>query len=195
MILASSSPRRKEILSKIFNNLSIKTKDIKEISDKKTIIDQIEDIAFKKCIAVATENPNEYVLAADTVVVLEDEIITKPNSKKEAKDILKRLSNHEHIVITAYSFLNKNKNIKIINHDITKVYMREISELDIDWYINSKEPLDKAGAYGIQEKGSIFVKKIEGDFFNVMGFPLSKFIYDLRENNIKITDLENNLAK
>ncbi|TDT69118.1 septum formation protein [Hypnocyclicus thermotrophus] len=181
MILASKSPRRKEILEKIFKNIDIKTKEVEEVSDKNDVLEQIMDIANKKAIEVAKQNKTSYILAADTVVVYDNMVLGKPQNKEEAKKYLKMLSGNTHNVITAYSFLNIEKNIKILNYEITKVTFKKLDNELIKWYINQGEPLDKAGAYGIQEKGNLLVEKIEGDFYNVMGFPLSKFVSDLRE--------------
>ncbi|MDN5304185.1 MAG: nucleoside triphosphate pyrophosphatase [Fusobacteriaceae bacterium] len=181
MILASKSPRRKEIMEKIFKNIEVKVSEVEEISNKEKISEQIMDIANKKAYEIAKDNKKSYVLAADTVVVCDNIILGKPKDKEEAKKYLKMLSGKTHEVITGYSFLNIEKNIKILNCETTKVTFKKLDNELIKWYINQGEPLDKAGAYGIQEKGNLLVEKIEGDFYNVMGFPLSRFITDLRE--------------
>lgn len=181
MILASKSPRRKEIMEKIFKNIEVKVSEVEEISNKEKISEQIMDIANKKAYEIAKDNKKSYVLAADTVVVCDNIILGKPKDKEEAKKYLKMLSGKTHEVITGYSFLNIEKNIKILNYETTKVTFKKLDNELIKWYINQGEPLDKAGAYGIQEKGNLLVEKIEGDFYNVMGFPLSRFITDLRE--------------
>ena len=190
MILASKSPRRKEILENIGFNLVIKSEDIEEVSDKVEVVEKIKDIAYKKVEAVAKKYPNEYVVGADTIVEVDGDIIGKPKDEEEAKKILQRLSNRSHNVITAFSFINKSKDICIKDVAITKVYFKELSSEMTEWYIASKEPMDKAGAYGIQDKGSIFVEKIEGDFFTVMGFPIERFMERLKELGIKLKDIE-----
>lgn len=190
MILASKSPRRKEILENIGFNLVIKSEDIEEVSDKVEVVEKIKDIAYKKVEAVAKKYPNEYVVGADTIVEVDGDIIGKPKDEEEAKKILQRLSSRSHNVITAFSFINKSKDICIKDVAITKVYFKELSPEMIEWYIASKEPMDKAGAYGIQDKGSIFVEKIEGDFFTVMGFPIERFMERLNELGIKLKDIE-----
>ncbi|MGL4946427.1 MAG: Maf family protein [Cetobacterium sp.] len=185
MILASKSPRRKEILQQLGFQLIIKTKDIEEVSDKVKIIDQIKDISMKKVIAVAVENQNEYVVGADTVVVVEGVVFGKPKSKEEAKNMLKILSAKAHKVITAYTFVNLEKNINVTECVESIVYFKSISDEEIKWYVESGEPMDKAGSYGIQGLGAIFVDKIDGDFFAIMGFPINHFIKTL--NNLGIT--------
>lgn len=190
MILASKSPRRKEILEKIGFNLVIKSEEVEEVSDETEILEKIKDIAYKKVEAVAQKNPTEYVVGADTIVEVDGEIIGKPKDEAEARKMLQKLSNRSHSVITAFSFINKSKNICIKDVAVTKVYFKKLSMEMVDWYIASKEPMDKAGAYGIQDKGAIFVEKIEGDFFTVMGFPIEKFMKRLDELGIKLKDIE-----
>ncbi len=165
--------------------MKIKTKDIEEISNKESVVDQIKDISRKKVIAVAEENRDEYVVGADTVVEIDGIILGKPQNENDAKKMLKSLSGRDHRVITAYSIINLQKNIDITNSVESRVYFKNISEEEIKWYIDSREPMDKAGAYGIQGLGSIFVDKIDGDFFAIMGFPINHFIKTL--NNLGIT--------
>ena len=189
MILASKSPRRKEILENIGFNLVIKSEEIEEISDKIEVVEKIKDIPYKKVYPVAEKYSSEYVVGADTIVEVDGEIIGKPKNEIEVKRILEKLSNRSHNVITAFSFINLEKNISIIDAKITKVYFKKLSSEMIDWYIATGEPMDKAGAYGIQDKGSIFVEKIEGDFFTVMGFPIERFMERLAEIGIKLKDI------
>ena len=169
--------------------LQIKSKDIEEISDKKGIIEQIKDISLKKVLAVAIENPKEYIVGADTVVEIDGKILGKPKDKEDAKNMLQSLSGKVHKVITAYTFINLEKNINITNHVESSVFFKELSNEEIDWYVNSEEPMDKAGAYGIQGLGSIFVDKIDGDFFSIMGFPINHFIKTLKKLGIGIESL------
>ncbi len=165
--------------------MEIKTKDIEEVSEKENVVDQIKDISWKKVIAVAEENRDEYVVGADTVVEIDGIILGKPRTEEEAKNMLRSLSGRDHRVITAYSIVNLAKNIDITNAVESRVYFKSISEEEIKWYVESREPMDKAGAYGIQGLGSIFVDKIDGDFFAIMGFPINHFIKTL--NNLGIT--------
>lgn len=164
--------------------MKIQTKDIEEVSDKESVIDQIKDISRKKVIAVAEENVDEYVVGADTVVEIDGIVLGKPQNENDAEKMLKLLSGREHRVITAYSIINLEKNIDITHSVESRVYFKNITEEEIKWYINSREPMDKAGSYGIQGLGSIFVDKIDGDFFAIMGFPINHFIKTL--NNLKI---------
>lgn len=190
MILASASPRRKEILENFGFSFKTIVKNIDEISDKTRAEEKILEIAEKKARAAAIDFPDENVIGADTVVVVDGKILGKPKDEKEAFSMLKSLSGRSHEVITAFSFININKNISYSDYEITKVYFKNLTDDEINWYINTKEPMDKAGAYGIQGKGAFFVEKIEGDFFSVMGFPLGKFVRFLNKTGFNLNDLE-----
>ena len=190
MILASASPRRKEILENFGFSFKTIVKNIDETSDKTHAEEKILEIAEKKARATAIDFPDENIVGADTVVVVDGKILGKPKDEKEAFSMLKSLSGRSHEVITAFSFININKNISYSDYEITKVYFKNLTDDEINWYINTKEPMDKAGAYGIQGKGAFFVEKIEGDFFSVMGFPLGKFVRFLNKTGFNLNDLE-----
>lgn len=190
MILASASPRRKEILENFGFSFRTIVKNIDEISNKSTAVEKIKDIAEKKAKAVAEDFPNEYVVGADTAVVVDGKILGKPHNRLEAFNMLKSLSGKSHEVITAFSFINLTEKILYSDCEVTKVYFKTLTDDEINWYIDTKEPMDKAGAYGIQGKGAFFVEKIEGDFFSVMGFPLGKFIRFLSSAGFDLNNLE-----
>lgn len=185
MILASKSPRRKEILESMGFNLEIMVQEVEEVSDEKLPGNWTMDIAMKKALAVANNNRDKWVLGADTAVIFQGEFLGKPRDEKEAFKVLSRLSGKEHEVITGVSLVNIDKGICLNFFESTKVFFKTIDESEILWYIETKEPMDKAGSYGIQGKGAIFVDKIEGDFFNVMGFPMSRFYDKLKELDVK----------
>lgn len=190
MMLASASPRRKEILENFGFSFKTIVKNIDEISNKSTAVEKIKDIAEKKAKAVAEDFPNEYVVGADTAVVVDGKILGKPHNRLEAFNMLKSLSGKSHEVITAFSFINLTEKILYSDCEVTKVYFKTLTDDEINWYIDTKEPMDKAGAYGIQGKGAFFVEKIEGDFFSVMGFPLGKFIRFLSSAGFDLNNLE-----
>ena len=190
MILASNSKRRQEILRDMGFNFKVLTSDIEEISDKEEISEMILDIAEKKLDKIAKENVNDFVLAADTVVELEGRIFGKPKSREEAESFLKTLSGKTHKVITAYVFKNISKNIVIKDVVISKVKFYDLDDETINWYLDTSEPFDKAGAYGIQGKGRVLVEKIEGDYFAIMGFPISNFLKNLRKNGYNISQID-----
>lgn len=190
MILASKSPRRKEILGNVGFKLKIVSADVDEISNKTDNIEKIMDIAYKKTVAVANNYEEHFVVGADTIVELDGEIIGKTRDEEDAKSILQRLSGKSHRVITGYCLINKEKNILIKDYGVTTVFFKKLDKSMIEWYIESKQPMDKAGAYGIQDKGSVFIEKIDGDFFTVMGFPIAKFIETLKKIGIELNEID-----
>ena len=190
MILASNSKRRQEILKDAGFNFKIITSDIEEISDKKIITEKILDIAEKKLKQIAKDNKNEFILAADTVVELNERIFGKPKNREEAFSFLRILSGNTHKVITAYVLKNVSKNILIKEVVTSEVKFLELDNEIINWYLDTGEPFDKAGAYGIQGKGRALVEKINGDYFSIMGFPISNFLENLRKIGYKISQID-----
>ena len=190
MILASNSQRRQEILRDAGFNFKVITSNIEEISDKKIIIEKILDIAEKKLEQIVRNNKNEFILAADTVVELNGEVFGKPKDREEAFSFLKTLSGKTHRVITAYVFKNISKNILIKEVVVSEVKFFDLDAETINWYLDTGEPFDKAGAYGIQGYGRILVEKINGDFYSIMGFPISNFLENLRKIGYKISQID-----
>lgn len=189
IILASSSPRREEILNRYKLSPTIFPSEIDEkIIEGESPVQIAMSLAFEKCLWVSNHFDNgEVIIGADTIVVLEGNIISKPKNEKDAFNILKTLSGKVHSVITGVCIIKSNSNIKIIDYEKTEVEFRLLSDDQIIRYINTKEPLDKAGAYGIQGYGQILVKKINGCYSNVVGLPLGKLDYLLNKFfNIKI---------
>ena len=160
MILASNSKRRQEILRDMGFNFKVITTDIEEVSDKKDISEMILDIAEKKIEKIANDNIDEFVLGADTVVSLDGKVFGKPRDREEAEKFLKILSGKTHKVITAYVFKNISKNIVIKDVVISKVKFYDLDDEIINWYLDSAEPFDKAGAYGIQGQGRILLRRL-----------------------------------
>lgn len=172
IILASKSPRRKELLHKIIPNFKVVEANIDENYNSFLKIVKIpEVIALNKALTVQEKYKNDLIIAADTIVEINHKILGKPKNQQEAYEMLKTLSNQTHQVITGVCILFKNK--KIVFHATTKVTFYELSETQISNYIETKFPFDKAGGYGIQDSGALFVKKINGCYYNVMGLPIA----------------------
>ena len=190
MILASNSQRRQEILKDAGFNFKVMTSNIEEISDKENISERILDIAERKLEQIAKNNVNEFILAADTVVELDKNIFGKPKDREEAFKFLKLLSGKIHRVITAYVFKNISKNILIKEVVISEVKFFDLDDETINWYLDTGEPFDKAGAYGIQGYGRVLVEKIDGDYYSIMGFPISNFLKNLRKIGYKISQID-----
>lgn len=129
---------------------------------------------------------NAIIIAADTFVVFQEKIIGKAKDELDAKRILKLLSGKSHLIITGFTILDTNVGKTITKSVETKVYFKKLTNKEINAYVKTREPLDKAGAYGIQEKGSLFVKKIDGDCFNVVGLPLFEVAQSLKKFGIEV---------
>jgi len=174
IILASSSPRRREILSQAGYNFKVIASCYDEkIQGLNYTPETVINCAYQKALDVYKKCPNDLIISADTVVVNNNIILGKPQNKKEAFDMLKSLSGNTHFVATAVCLIRNDKILKDI--EITYVTFRKLSDKDIDNYINLKNPLDKAGSYGIQDEGFDFAISINGEPDNVIGFPMNLF--------------------
>jgi septum formation protein len=173
LILASQSPRRRELLAGLGLDFDVKVKPIDEDFPAELAATEVAAfLARKKAEAYRPDiGTDEIVLTSDTVVILDGKILGKPADASEAKSMLKALSGRSHLVVTGISFTSATN--QVTESDTAVVYFRDLNEGEIDFYIESFKPFDKAGAYGIQEWiGFIGVEKIEGSFFTVMGLPL-----------------------
>jgi len=187
IILASASPRRKELLEKIGLRFEVEPSNYEE--DMHSGLEPHEfaqKISLEKAKVVASKHKNSIVIAADTFVVFGGKILGKPHTEKEAREMLKAISGKSHSVITGFSIIDTGENKTLSKSVETKIYIRKLTLAKIDAYVKSKEPLDKAGAYAIQGLGAVFVEKIEGDYFNVIGLPLSALTEALKEFGINI---------
>jgi len=200
MILASASPRRKELLKKITEDFTISPSNIDEstIEEKDPLYFAIK-AATLKAKDIAQKKPSEIVIGADTIVVMDDQILGKPKDEKQAREFLNLLSNKKHRVITGMAMYKKDQNKLLTDYEITYVIFNKLSEKDIDDYIQSKDYQDKAGAYAVQTIGGKFVKEVQGDYDNVVGLPvrrlkklIKKFNYPECSMEIKDIALPNN---
>ena len=183
LILASASPRRRELLSQIgvayMGNPSTYEADVPKKTDPaKFVLAQ----ALGKANDVSAKYPGQWVLGADTVVALDGEILGKPKHEKDAIRMLQELSDRKHSVFTGMALVRgKKAYTKVVE---TKVWFRKLKDSEIKRYVSSGEPLDKAGAYGIQGKAAVFVEKINGSYTNVVGLPLSQVYTMLQKAKI-----------
>ncbi|MDN5316239.1 MAG: nucleoside triphosphate pyrophosphatase [Thermoanaerobacterium sp.] len=188
IVLASNSPRRREILSNIGLDFDVIPSNIAEETKEEEPENIVMDLSRKKALCVAEKlDDDSIVIGADTVVVIDGEILGKPKDKGEAFSMLRNLSGRWHKVYTGVSVVSL-RNRKIINdYESTDVYIKNLSNDMILNYIEKGECLDKAGSYAIQGYGSLIVERINGDYFNVVGLPISK-LYDifLKEFNISL---------
>jgi septum formation protein len=182
LILASGSPRRKALLNDLGFRLKIIPADVREIPRPKE-----DPVLFSKRMAeekaglVSSLYPEQWVLGADTVVVLKDKLLGKPKDSQEAKRFLRLLSGETHQVITGFCLKNRALNRSFIQSVSTRVSFKSLSPEEIDWYVHTGEPLDKAGAYAIQGKGAFCVKRIQGSYTNVVGLPVTEVLEALKK--------------
>ena len=174
--LASRSPRRRKLLKQL--NVKFKSCEvnvIESIDKGEQPIHNVKRLATVKMDKARERIKNGIIITADTIVVLDGIIIGKPRNKKDAKNILKKLSGRTHIVYTGFTIYNSEKDKVITDYEKTLVTFRKVSDREIEEYISGGSPMDKAGAYGIQDDfGAVFIKKINGCYYNVVGLPLTK---------------------
>ena len=190
IILASNSPRRKELMAQVGLEYEVIPSEVEEVVTKTIPSDVVLELSEQKCLDVAqgvirnlpTQEYDVIVIGADTVVANDNRIYGKPANEEDAKRMLSDLRGHSHSVFTGVTFA-KVHNKEIVEtksfYEETLVYMLDYTDDIIDMYVASGEPLDKAGAYGIQGRGAVLVKGIEGDYNNVVGLPISRVYHEL----------------
>ena len=182
IILASASPRRKELLGKIGLKFEVEPSNQEEVvSSGLEPRELAKEISLEKAQAVASSHQNAIVIAADTFGVFRGKIVGKPRTEAEARKMLAMLSGRSHRVITGFTIIDTDSNKTLSRTVETRVYFRKLTPKEIDAYVKTGEPLGKAGAYAIQGLGSVIVEKIEGDYYNVIGLPLSALAESLKE--------------
>ncbi len=173
LVLASASPRRQELISLITEDFKVAPANVDESFSNDTPCESVpEMLAVRKALAAAKEHPLDTVIGCDTSVIVDDEILGKPQDDQDAFRMLKLLSGKTHKVITGCAIFKNGKSLSF--SETTLVTFYPLTDDEIDAYISTLEPRDKAGAYGIQGFGSLLVKEIHGDFFNVVGLPVAK---------------------
>ena len=182
IILASASPRRQELLDQMGLDHKIMVSDVDESGFNDLEPSKlVEALASLKAKAVADnlseEEKDTLIIGADTIVLLEGQILGKPLNEQDAEKMLGMLSGKVHMVYTGVSIVDTMDGSQETFYQTSKIYMKQMSKEEIKEYVLTKEPLDKAGSYGIQGRGGVFVKKIEGDYFTVMGLPIAR-LYD-----------------
>jgi septum formation protein len=187
IILASASPRRKEILRMTGLKFSVFASDYEEDLNLKLRPRALARfLSRKKAESVAHKYKNAIIITADTFIAFKNRILGKPRNAKEAGQMLRILSGKSHSVITGFTIMDTASG-KILSRSVkTEVYFKKLGRQEINAYVKSGEPLDKAGAYAIQGLGAVFIEKIEGDFFNVVGLPLCALTASLKEFGVHV---------
>lgn len=180
LILASKSPRRAEILSAVGWDYESVASEIDETRfATEDAVSYVKRLAHTKAETVARKTSRGLVLGADTVVVIEKEILGQPRDDEDARRMLRLLSGRWHHVLTGVALMRAGQRFQVLDdHETTRVLFAELSAEQIDWYVSTREPEGKAGAYAIQGKGALFIKGIQGDYFNVVGLPV-RLVFEL----------------
>ncbi|MFE5320155.1 Maf family protein [Paenibacillus sp. NPDC056579] len=179
LILASSSPRRQELIASLRLPFEIKVSDVSEDTEPGlSPAEVVEQLSSRKAAAVCEmykeqQRNDGIVIGSDTIVVLNGEILGKPKDKADAFRMLNGLQGREHYVYSGVACIDLSTGKQIVSHQVTLVYMKPLTKTQIERYIDTGEPMDKAGSYGIQGLGATIVERIEGDYFNVVGLPVS----------------------
>jgi len=183
IILASESPRRRELLKLMGLTYTVEVSNVEEHPPENAGPEEtVRALALQKAEAVAAHHPHDCVIGADTVVYLDGCILGKPHSPENAKAYLRRMQGKQHTVYTGLAVITSGH--ADVRCCTTRVRFAKMSEQEIDWYVATGEPLDKAGAYGVQGPGGVFVEEIEGNYFNVIGMPLPLLYRMLREAKV-----------
>lgn len=194
LILASSSPRRRELLSIITPRFTVRTSDCDEtIAPGTGPVAAVRELSLRKAAAVWAALPQKEIAAvigSDTVVYIDGEILGKPHSREEAVSMISRLSGRSHTVCTGVTVITAEETRTF--HETTEVHFYPLSPQEVEWYCSLKEPYDKAGAYGIQAAGALLVQGLTGDYFNVMGLPVAALARHLREMGVTAALSEQN---
>lgn len=186
IILASASPRRKALLEKAGIKFKVAESGIEEKVNKKLSADELtKKFSLDKAKTVVPKFKNALVIAADSVVVINEKILGKPKDEIEAIKILEKLNGKMHYSVTSFTILDTKTKRSVTKSVRTRIYFNKVSRQDISDYVSSKKPLDKAGAYGIQELPKKFVKKIVGDYSNVVGLPIHDLMEQLKNFCVK----------
>lgn len=193
VILGSASPRRKELMQHTFLNYQIVTSDLDEVSKCSNPVDIVQDLAFQKAKDVFSKvdgSKNPFVIGADTIVVIDNKILGKPTSKEKAGDMLLKLSNRTHQVLTGVAFIWDQNEFTF--YECTEVTFGNITNDLLDFYLSTGESMDKAGAYGIQGAALGFIENVKGSYSNVVGLPVDKVILNLKSI---FTSVDDNLGE
>jgi len=194
IILASSSPRRRALLEQIGLTFRVDA----GVQEDETSAEQephrlARELSLKKAVSTAGRHPDATIIAADTFGIIDGRIIGKPHSEREARAMLALLSGRAHSVITGFTVLDTQTGKSVSRSIETTVYMKQITKSEIDAYVKTGEPLDKAASYAIQGLGAVLIEKIEGDYFNVMGLPLASLAEVLKDFGVNV--LEDKFSK
>ena len=190
IVLASRSPRRKRLMEQIGLEFEIRESQYEEdMGAKKNPYALAKFLALKKAEDVAKHYQDAVIIAADTFVILKDKFIGKPKSIAEAKKMLKLFSGQKHKMVTGYAIIDTKKNKLVSDYTFCELKFKKLDNKEIDKYVKIGQPLDKAGAYAIQDLGGIFVENVSGNYFAIVGLPINRIYLELKKMGVDVLNL------
>lgn len=188
LILASNSRTRKEVLDKVGLIYDVIPSNIEEHSDKTDPKEYVMDLSRQKAEAIAKDLKEGVILSADSIIYIDDKKLEKPKTKEQAKIMLQSLSGRVNYAITGVTIIDLYQNKKVTLNEVTEVYFDELSDEEIDWYIENEQYIFERCGYSIAGKSAIYIPKINGDYYNILGMPISRVYKELNKLGYKLTD-------
>lgn len=190
LILASNSRTRKEILNKVGLKYEVVPSNIEEHSDKTNPKEYVMDLSKQKAQAVAKIVKEGVILSADSIIYIDSKKLEKPKTKEQAKGMLQNLSGKTNYAVTGVTIIDLYQNKEITFNEVTEVYFDKLTEEEIDWYIDNEEYIFERCGYSIAGKSAIYIPKINGDYYNILGMPINKVYKELKALGYKLSDFE-----
>lgn len=190
LILASNSRTRKEVLDKVGLIYSVAPSNIEEISTETNPDNYVMDLSKQKAEAVAKEQKEGVILSADSIIYIDDKKLEKPKTKEQAKEMLHKLSGRINYAVTGVTIIDLYQNKKITFNEVTEVYFDTLTKDEIDWYIENEQYIFERCGYSIAGKSAIYIPKINGDYYNILGMPISRVYKELNKLGYKLTDFD-----
>lgn len=190
LILASNSRTRKEVLDKVGLIYNVIPSNIEEYSDKTNPKEYVMDLSRQKAEAIARDLKEGVILSADSIIYIDDKKLEKPKTKEQAKIMLQNLSGRVNYAVTGVTIIDLYQDKKITLNEVTEVYFDELTEEEIDWYIENEQYIFERCGYSIAGKSAIYIPKINGDYYNILGMPISRVYKELNKLGYKLSDFD-----
>lgn len=190
LILASNSRTRKEVLDKVGLKYEVFSSNIEEQSIETEPKEYVMDLSRQKCLAVASSIREGVILSADSIIYIDDKKLEKPKTKESAKEMLKLLSGRVNYAVTGVTIVDKYQNKTVTFNEVTEVYFDDMTDEEMDWYIENEQFIFERCGYSIAGKSAIYIPKINGDYYNILGMPISRVYNELHKLGYNLSDFE-----
>jgi len=190
LVLASNSRTRKQVLDNVGILYEVKPSNIEEISDKLDPKEYVMDLSSQKAEAIAKSENNCIILSADSIIYIDDKKLEKPTTIEKAKEMLKNLSGRVNYAVTGVTIIDLYNNKKVIFNEVTEVYFDEMIEEEINWYIENEKYIFERCGYSMSGLASIYIPKINGDYYNILGMPINRVYKELSKLGYKLSDFD-----